>query len=273
VQAGRQLDAMVGLPLVKDKMDQLLATAANDAAKRARGLQVPERTMHLVFEGPPGTGKTTAAQILANAYYGAGLVDNPDPIIIRGRELVAGYEGQTDAKVKEIFDRAKGKVLFIDEFYSIVSGDQDNVGREALNAFNDLAEKRRNDTVVILAGYEDEQGGLKYLDRYNPGISSRFPTRVPFTSYTPRELAQIAHADINRTGKAHNKNAARALSTYAGMVKDNARGVRNLVDAVHRQSDLRRKKTLDTGRTLTDTDLVSYTATDVRRAAKELGYL
>lgn len=266
---------MIGLPLVKQKFDELLATANNDARKRESGIKVPERTMHMVFEGPPGTGKTIAARILARAYYGAGLVDNPEVVPIRGRELVAQYAGQTDTQVKEIFDRAKDKVLFVDEFYSIVNGPQDDLGKEALNAFNDLAEQRRNDTVIILAGYEDEQGGMKYLDRYNPGMSSRFPTRVRFTPYKPKELGQIAVNDMhNRLSlKPYTKKATTALTQYAGMVKDNARGVRNFTEAVSRQQDLRLQRVEDNGRAITDRMLETYTISDVRAAAKEIGLL
>ena len=262
---------MVGLQKVKDKFNQLIALAETDAEKRQRGLTVPQRTMHLVFEGEPGTGKSTAADILAQAYYGVGLVDNPKPVKIRGRELVAGFSGQTDERVREVFEAAKGGVLFVDEFYSIVNSEQDDFGKEALNAFNDLVEQHRNDTVVILAGYEGDQGGLKYLNRFNPGIESRFPTRVQFEGYSPKELGQIAMRRIESDAKPYNRAARQALLSAAGKVQGNGRGVRNLVDEIHRQSALRAQRVKRSGRSLTNRDLESYTARDVKAAARELG--
>ena len=180
IEVREQLDGLVGLDRVKKQFNTLISRAEVDAQRRELGMKLPERDMHLVFAGPPGTGKSTSARILAKAYSAVGLVKNPVPVEVSGRELVSKYAGETAEQTREIFDRAKNGVLFIDEAYAMVTGPHDTHGIEALNEFLKLAEDRRDSTVVILAGYGDEdeqQGVVEYLAQYNPGLRSRFPSR------------------------------------------------------------------------------------------------
>lgn len=238
---------MVGLDRVKQQFNTLINRAKIDEARKERGEPVPDRTMHLVFAGPPGTGKTTAAKLIAEAYSAIGLVKKKEPVEISGRDLVNPYEGGTATQVTEIFDRAKNGVLFIDEAYSMVNGHQDTPGLEALNQFLKLAEDRRDNTVVILAGYGGGDGGedvVEYLNQFNKGMSSRFPTRIPFDSYNAQELAQVGESMLGEHSKFADdaaKKAFKRAAKIAGGSKDNplnARGVRSLVELIwNAQSD------------------------------------
>ncbi len=233
------MDGLVGLDRVKKQFNTLISRAEVDAQRRELGMKLPERDMHLVFAGPPGTGKSTSARILAKAYSAVGLVKNPVPVEVSGRELVSKYAGETAEQTREIFDRAKNGVLFIDEAYAMVTGPHDTHGIEALNEFLKLAEDRRDSTVVILAGYGDEdeqQGVVEYLAQYNPGLRSRFPQQVKFDPYTPKELNEVGTRMLSaqeftladdKAGKAF-----KAATKAVGLGDANARGVRTLVSAV-----------------------------------------
>merc|ERR1719453_836681 len=147
-------------------------------------------TLHMIFSGNPGTGKTTVARIVAELLGSMGLIRKGHLVEADRASLVAGYSGQTALKTRQVVEQAMGGVLFIDEAYALVSEDgKDSFGKEALDTLIKMIEDRRQDLVVILAGYPDE---MERLVSTNPGVRSRFPTSIGFEDYTEEELMQIA---------------------------------------------------------------------------------
>lgn len=259
---------MVGLDQVKQHLGDLVKVAALNAEVRAQGGKVPEQSMHLVFEGPPGTGKTTAARHLAEAYKAAGLTKTDKVVEVSARDLVSKFQSGSQKRTKNILNKARGGVLFIDEMYSLVNSDADEGGREALNQLVKMSEDRRNDTVIIMAGYSaDQNGGIDYLSSFNPGLKSRFPTRIQFTDYKPKELGEIAVRQAKTMElKPADPDAEKALRLAGGKVKGNARGVRSLMEKVWvvKARRLAEKK----GR-LTSADYKTYSVDDVKDALAE----
>ena len=143
----------------------------------------------MVFTGNPGTGKTTVARLIAQIYRTLEVVPKGHLVETDRSGLVAGFVGQTATNVVSVFDAARGGVLLIDEAYSLVRGGEKDFGREAIDAIVKLVEDRREDTVVIMAGYTDE---MVELMSSNPGLRSRFPQTIFFPDYTTDELVQIA---------------------------------------------------------------------------------
>merc|ERR1712070_171686 len=155
-------------------------------------------TLHMVFSGNPGTGKTTVARIVAELLSSMGLIRKGHLVEADRAALVAGYSGQTALKTRQIVDQAMGGVLFVDEAYALVSEDgKDSFGKEALDTLIKMIEDRRSDLVVILAGYPEE---MERLVATNPGVRSRFPTQVLFEDYSEEELMQIAEGMLEDDG-------------------------------------------------------------------------
>merc|ERR1719198_1599780 len=187
-----KVDNVIGLKGVKSFVYSLYAQLKTELERREAGIKVPGSagTLHMVFSGNPGTGKTTLARIVAELLNAMGILRKGHLVEADRSTLVAGYSGQTALKTKQVVEQAMGGVLFIDEAYSLVQGDgKDSFGHEALDTLIKMIEDRRQDLVVILAGYCDEMQRL--LDS-NPGLRSRFPTTIDFTDYTEEELMQIA---------------------------------------------------------------------------------
>jgi hypothetical protein len=192
-----ELDALVGLQAVKDEVRRVTDRLVVDQHRREVALPVPDASRHLVFTGNPGTGKSTVARLVGRIYAALGVIPEGH-LVETGREgLVAGYVGQTAARVEQRFDEAEGGLLLVDEAYSLVRGGQRDFGREAVDTLLKLAEDRRDRVVVILAGYPDEMERL--LD-INPGMRSRFPRIVHFPDYTTDELCHIAGAIASEGG-------------------------------------------------------------------------
>lgn len=184
-----QLNSLIGLEKVKSKVNDLIAYQKVQLLRKAKGLHTPKSTMHLAFTGNPGTGKTTVARIVGRIYKKIGLLSKGHFMEVSRTDLIAGYQGQTAQKVKNVIDKAKGGVLFIDEAYSITENDHsDSYGRECLTELTKALEDFREDLVVIVAGYSDP---MKQFFDSNPGLKSRFNTFIEFDDYNSDELMRI----------------------------------------------------------------------------------
>ncbi len=180
-----ELDAMIGLENVKGEIHRQAAVLRVEGLRKKAGLESPTITRHLVFNGNPGTGKTTVARLVAGIYRALGLLSKGQLVECDRSELVAGYLGQTAQKTADVVKSAEGGVLFIDEAYSL-SGDQ--YGKEAIDTLVKEMEDKRDDLVVIVAGYPLP---MAIFISENPGLESRFRTHIEFPNYTDDELAAI----------------------------------------------------------------------------------
>lgn len=184
-----ELNKLIGLEKVKEKVQDLIAYQNIQIARKKAGLKCPKGTLHLAFTGNPGTGKTSVARVIGHIYKKLGLLSKGHFIEVSRTDLIAGYQGQTALKVKEVIERAKGGVLFIDEAYSITENEHsDSYGRECLTELTKALEDYRDDLVVIVAGYTDP---MKIFFDSNPGLKSRFNTFIEFDDYTETELKSI----------------------------------------------------------------------------------
>ncbi len=184
-----ELDDMTGLDSVKEQVHRLAALQRISKIREARGMKVPAVSRHLVFEGNPGTGKTTVARLIARLYREMGVLSRGQLVEVHRPDLVAGYIGQTAQKTEEKIRAALGGVLFIDEAYSLYKpSSPSDFGTEAIETLLKLMEDHRDDLVVIAAGYPME---METFLESNPGLRSRFGTTLTFEDYTPDQLMEI----------------------------------------------------------------------------------
>lgn len=254
-----ELDALTGLKNVKAEIHRQAAVLRVEGLRKKAGLETPTITRHLVFNGNPGTGKTTVARLVAGIYRALGLLSKGQLVEVDRSELVAGYLGQTAQKTAEIVKSAEGGVLFIDEAYSL-SGDQ--YGKEAIDTLVKEMEDKRDDLVVIVAGYPLP---MAIFISENPGLESRFRTTIDFADYTDDELAEIfagmaKGADYDAGEPVVARLREILAETERGPSFGNARFVRNLLEAAigHHAWRLREitEPTLEQLRTLEPDDLV-----------------
>ena len=236
----KELDQLIGLAPVKHEV-RTLANFLKLAQRRGEaGLSDTEISLHMVFTGNPGTGKTSVARILGKIFGAMGVLAKGHLVETDRSGLVAGYMGQTGAKANAKIDEALDGVLFIDEAYSMVAQDgQDAYGSEAMQALLKRAEDDRGRLIVILAGYTEE---MKTLLDSNPGLSSRFNRVLHFEDYSPVELARIFawQCEKNRY-KLGDGTRAKLLTGLSELYRDrdrhfgNGRAVRNLFEQAIRR--------------------------------------
>lgn len=246
-EALTELERMVGLEPVKRQVKALSAQLNMARLRAGQGLPVQPPKRHFVFSGPSGTGKTTVARILGRVFYALGLLGGDHLVEAQRADLVGEYLGQTAVKANELIDSAIGGVLFVDEAYSLSNsgyGKGDAYGDEALQVLLKRAEDNRDHLVVILAGYPE---GMDRLLAANPGLSSRFTTRVDFPSYRPLELTSIGEVLAAENGDIWDEEALDELRSIAGHVVDqgwidelgNGRFLRTLYEKSCAYRDLR----------------------------------
>lgn len=181
------LDELIGMETIKKDVRELINLVKMQKLRKEKGMKSMPVSLHLVFTGNPGTGKTTVARILADIYREIGVLSTGQLVEVDRAGLVAGYVGQTAIKTQEKIDEANGGILFIDEAYTLAKKGQD-YGQEAIDTLINLMEKRRDNFIVIVAGYPDL---MKEFINSNPGLKSRFNKYIHFPDYSADELVQI----------------------------------------------------------------------------------
>lgn len=200
IDALNELDRMTGLDTVKNEISTLIQRLRVEMARREQNLPVAPISLHMVFAGPPGVGKTVVARLYGTILRDLGVLEKGHLIETDRAGLVAGYVGQTALKTKERIAEALDGILFIDEAYALVgrnSGQNDSFGMEAVDTLLKEMEDHRDRLVVIVAGYPEQMGQFVAS---NPGLPSRFTKTLHFRSYDPDELVAITHSMAHRDG-------------------------------------------------------------------------
>lgn len=261
-----QLDSLVGLDDVKKDIKNLMNLVKVRRLRKENGLPIPPMSLHMVFMGNPGTGKTTVARIISGLYAAIGVLEKGQLIEVDRSGLVAGYVGQTALKTQEVIKSALGGVLFIDEAYSIASGGENDFGREAIETILKAMEDHRDELIVVVAGYD---GPMEKFINSNPGLQSRFNKYFYFPDYNGEQLLHIFKGQCKKNGYALTEEAeAEAKAMFEELYENrgenfgNGRDVRNVFeDTVVRQSN--RVAALDAP---TKDDLMQFLPEDLRDA-------
>src|SRR6266571_574079 len=270
-----ELDAMIGLAPVKEQVRSIAASIEAARRRTVAGISTERPMRHFVFLGPPGTGKTTVARVLAKIFYAFGLLATPEVIEAHRADLVGEYLGATAIKTNELVDSALGGVLFIDEAYSLVNegdGQGDRFGSEAVQTLLKRAEDDRDELIIILAGYEKQ---MENFLASNPGLTSRFAVRVKFPGYLPAELLALADSALERRGELLDPDARPVLWRMfedVGRRKladdlGNGRFVRSLLEKAGQARDVR---VMSAQVEPSSADLVTIEGTDLEHAFTEL---
>jgi type VII secretion ATPase EccA len=258
-QAQAELDRQIGLSRVKEQIERYRAATQMAKVRAARGMKVGQQSKHMIFTGPPGTGKTTIARVVANILAGLGVIAEPKLIETSRKDFVGEYLGHTAVKTSKTIDRALGGVLFIDEAYALVQdskqGGGDQFGTEALDTLLARMENDRDRLVVIIAGYSAD---IDRLLESNDGLRSRFATRIEFDSYSPQEIVDIAKVIASNNDSALSEEAAKRLLEAATLLSErklndkpaldiagNGRYARQLVEAGEQCRDMRLTRSVD----------------------------
>ena len=261
-----QLDSLVGLDDVKKDIKNLMNLVKVRRLRRENGLPIPPMSLHMVFMGNPGTGKTTVARIISGLYAAIDVLEKGQLIEVDRSGLVAGYVGQTALKTQEVIKSALGGVLFIDEAYSLASGGENDFGREAIETILKAMEDHRDELIVVVAGYD---GPMEKFINSNPGLQSRFNKYFYFPDYNGEQLLHIFKGQCKKNGYALTEEAeAEAKAMFEELYENrgenfgNGRDVRNVFeDTVVRQSN--RVAALDAP---TKDDLMQFLPEDLRDA-------
>lgn len=287
--AQQELERQIGLSEVKLQVAKLKSAAMLAKVRGDKGLSSAARSLHLAFTGPPGTGKTTIARVVAQTYCGLGLLRTPNIVEAKRHDFVGQHLGSTAIKTTALIDSAMDGVLFIDEAYTLIQtglSGGDAFGREAVDTLLARMENDRDRLVVIIAGYDAE------IDRFlasNDGLASRFTKRIRFGSYGPHELGDIGKL-VARTRDSELSEAAyeelvaacttlcqsEALDSTGQLrpgidLAGNGRFVRNVIEAAEEEREYRLSEIH--GMNLSDLDeaqLMRIESVDMRAALKQV---
>lgn len=244
----KELNSLIGLDNIKNEVRELMSLAKIDEMRKEKGLPTTDISLHMVFKGNPGTGKTMVARLISKMFKSLNVLSKGHLIETDRSGLVAGYVGQTAKKTAEMVEKAKGGVLFIDEAYTLSYKSENDYGREAIDTLLKLMEDLRRDLVVIVAGYDELMDGFISS---NPGLKSRFNRFFHFEDYSDDELINIFGLHLKKAGFLKGEGLDEALAERLKNIDKasfgNARGIRNLLEkALVRQAvRLSNEKELD----------------------------
>ena len=270
-----ELDSLTGLASVKEQIKQMAAKVRVNQIRKERGIPTQSiPSLHLVFKGNAGTGKTTVARLIGHIYKGLGVLTTGKMVECARSDIVGEYQGQTAQRMKAKIQEARGGILFIDEVYSLCNGPYDSYGLEAINELVPAMENSRDNFMVIVAGYTEQMDA--FMDT-NQGLKSRFSRELVFEDFSKDELLEIFD----------NMLASRALSLepgeeirklidgmliYCAKKKDfgNARGVRNLVEKLSQIQECRIAGLLECSEDISDEMLQQITEADINMLLEEI---
>lgn len=195
--AMEELNKLIGIKKVKEQVEQFVALAEVNKRRAEQGKSTSSFSLHSMFLGNPGTGKTTVARLVGEVLYQKGVIAEDKLVEVSRTDLVAGYIGQTAEKTRKVLESALGGVLFIDEAYALNSGSSNDFGQEALDEILKFMEDHRDDIVIIFAGYTKEMG--EFLNM-NSGLRSRIPNTFDFEDYTEEEIVEIGLLGLDKYG-------------------------------------------------------------------------
>ena len=256
---------LVGLVPVKTRIREIAALLLVESARRGIGLQAEPPSLHMCFTGNPGTGKTTVAQRMADILHQLSYIRRNHVVAVTRDDLVGQYIGHTAPKTKEILKKAMGGVLFIDEAYYLYRPENErDYGQEAIEILLQVMEEKRDDLVVVLAGYKDR---MDTFFRSNPGMASRIAHHIDFPDYSEDELMRIASLMVGKMHYRFSPDGEAAMIEYIArrMTQprfSNARSIRNALD----RARLRQANRIFAGRAtpVTRETLQTIEAADVR---------
>ena len=257
-----ELNSYIGLDVVKAEVESLINLVKVNKLRKEHELPTEELSLHMVFSGNPGTGKTMIARLMSRIYHSLGILSKGHLVEVDRSGLVAGYVGQTAIKTKEMVDKALGGVLFIDEAYALTTRGPQDYGQEAVETLLKNMEDHRDDLVVIVAGYVELMNNFVHS---NPGLESRFNRFLYFPDYSVEEMVAIFEMRCKKAGYRLEKDAMERLAQILKEESEdnigfgNARGVRNLFEqAISRQANRLAKKDV-----LTRDELMTLTMEDL----------
>jgi len=284
-EAQKELDNLIGLIEIKQEVQDLIRLTKYYRESNRDILRA--FSLHSVFLGNPGTGKTTVARIIGKVYKALGLLERGHLVEVDGSDLIAGYVGQTSLKTKELIKSAMGGILFIDEAYAITesTSGQSNTdfGKKAIAALIKEMEDHRGEFGLIVAGYTDN---MKQFLETNPGMKSRFDRTFHFLDFTEQELWNIALVMLAKKGLLPDNKATVHIKEYItqryknrSKFFGNARAIRKMVEKAYRNQELRMADLNKTQRTkkmmhsLTFEDVQEFTATNIETSERKIiGY-
>mgnify|MGYP000403383415 CR=1 FL=1 len=263
-----ELDGYVGMDAIKEEVRSLINMVQVYKLRRENDLPTTDMSLHMVFSGNPGTGKTTVARIMARIYHSLDILSKGQLVEVDRSGLVAGYVGQTALKTQKVIEKAMGGVLFIDEAYALNGKSENDFGQEAIDTILKAMEDHRDDLVVIVAGYTE------LMDRFihsNPGLESRFNRFLMFEDYTPEQMVAIFKMQCKKGCYVLAEGTEELVRDFISEESaddsfGNARGVRNLFEHILVAQDNRLAKMEQ----VTREDLMQILPDDVLRARGKL---
>ena len=229
-----ELDSYVGMDAIKTEVRSLINMVQVYKLRREHDLPTTDMSLHMVFSGNPGTGKTTVARIMSRIYHSLDILSKGQLVEVDRSGLVAGYVGQTALKTQKVIEKAMGGVLFIDEAYALNGKSENDFGQQAIDTILKAMEDHRDDLVVIVAGYTE------LMDRFihsNPGLESRFNRFLMFEDYTPEQMVAIFKMQCKKGCYVLAQGTEELVRDFIAEESaddsfGNARGVRNLFEHI-----------------------------------------